>query len=67
MRASAGKGKKMKTGFAKRRKGLPKEDITRDKDLKRKGLLGGLAITTVLLAGIAAVSLKVANKFKKES
>lgn len=57
----------MKTGFAKRKKGAPKEDITRDRDPNTKKMLGGLALTTVLLAGLAAVSLKAAKIFKKNN
>lgn len=57
----------MKTGFAKRKKGAPKEDITRDRDPNTKKMLGGLALTTVLLAGLAAVSLKLAKIFEKKN
>lgn len=66
-KAGAGKGRCiMKLGFAKKKCGEPKENITRDRDPKTKELLGGLAVATVLLAGISAVSLKVAKKFQKE-
>lgn len=53
----------MKLGFAK--KGVLKEDITRDQDHSPKALLAGLAVTTALLGGIAYASLKVADAFKK--
>ena len=56
----------MKQGFAAKKNGAPREDITRDREPKTKGLLGGLAVTTVLLAGIAAISLRLAKRFKKE-
>ncbi|MCQ4638393.1 hypothetical protein NE619_16810 [Anaerovorax odorimutans] len=54
----------MKCGFAAKKNGTPKEDITRDRDPKTKGLLGGLAVTTGLLAGIAALSLWAAKRLK---
>lgn len=55
----------MKTGFAVRKKGHPKEDITRDQDKNPKELLTGLAVSAVMLGGLAAASLKVAEKFGK--
>ena len=56
----------MKTGFSKREKGHPREDIRRTDDRDPKELLTGLAVTTALLSGIAAVSLKAAEKFEKK-
>lgn len=54
----------MKCGFAAKKNGRPKEDITRDRDPKTKELLGGLAVTTALLAGISALSLWAAKRLK---
>lgn len=55
----------MKTGFSKNKKGHPKEDIRRNQDKDPKELLTGLAVTTVLLGGLAAASLKAAEKLGK--
>lgn len=57
----------MKLGFSKRKNGVPKEDITRDRDPNTKGMLCGLALAAVLMAGLAAASLKVAKVFGKKN
>lgn len=53
----------MKLGFSKKDEELM-EDITREEDKNSKDLLVGLGVATALLTGIAAVSWKVAEKFK---
>lgn len=53
----------MKVGFSKNKKGHPKEDIRRNQDKDPKELLTGLAVTTALLGGLAAASLKAAEIF----
>ena len=59
-------GKTVKLGFAERKKGYPKEDHSRRTDSDGKELLKGLALTGVLLSGIAAASLKAAEHFEKK-
>lgn len=54
----------MKTGFSQKKKGHPREDIRRNQDKDPKELLTGLAVTTALLGGLAAASLKAAEKFE---
>lgn len=55
----------MKLGFSKKDEELT-EDILRDEDKNPKDLLVGLGVATALLTGIAAVSWKVAEKFKNK-
>ena len=52
-----------KIGFSKKEE--RKDDITRDRDPNPTGLLAGLALTAVMLGGLAAASLKISEKFQK--
>lgn len=54
----------MKLGFAK--KNIMKEDITRERESNSRTLLAGLAVTTVLLGGIAYAGLKAAKALKED-
>lgn len=53
----------MKLGFSKKDKELM-DDTGSEQNKKSKDLLVGLGVATALLTGIAAISWKVAERFK---
>ncbi len=53
----------MKLGFSKKDKELM-DDTGSEQNKKSKDLLMGLGVATALLTGIAAISWKVAERFK---